>query len=238
MIEIELIVFDKDGTLVELHAPWGRWAEMVGEALAGLIPPPQFLSRIGWDTATRRIMAETPLAIASAATLQAVIATWLYEAGLGWTAAMSKATAATTETAAPTAPPVCALQPLFAALAARGLKLAVVTSDDRAGVERDLGPHGVLQYLDAIIGGDAGLAAKPAPDMLLAACATAGVAPERAIVVGDSLADMWMGRAAGAGLVIGVLSGAGTAAVLAPHADMLLASVAELVTLISPDGNV
>ena len=233
MIEIELIVFDKDGTLVELHAPWGRWAEKVGEALAALIPPQQFLSRIGWDTATRRIMPETPLAIASAATLQAVIATWLYEAGLGWTAAMSRATAVTTETAAPLAPPVCALQPLFATLAARGLKLAVVTSDDRAGVERDLGPHGVVHYIDPIIGGDAGLATKPAPDMLLAACVAAGVVPARTMVVGDSLADMWMGRSAGAALVVGVLSGAGTAAVLVPHADMVLPSVAELVTLIA-----
>ncbi len=230
MLDIELIVFDKDGTLVDVHLPWGRWAEKVSEALAAVIPPRQFLSQIGWDTATRRIMPETPLAIASAATLQAVIATWLYEAGLGWSAAMSRATAVTTQAETPVSPPICALQPLFATLAARGLKFGVVTSDDRTGVERDLGPHGVLQYLAAIIGGDTGLAAKPAPDMLLAACAAAGVVPERTMVVGDSLADMWMGRSAGAALVIGVLSGTGTATVLAPHADMLLPSVAELLT--------
>jgi phosphoglycolate phosphatase len=47
--------------------------------------------------------------------------------------------------------------------------------------------------------------------------------------VGDTSADLQMGRAAGAGMVIGVLSGAGPAEVLAPYADHLLASIADLV---------
>jgi phosphoglycolate phosphatase-like HAD superfamily hydrolase len=38
-----------------------------------------------------------------------------------------------------------------------------------------------------------------------------------------------MGRRAGAGLVVGVLSGVSPAELLAPHADALLYSVADLV---------
>ena len=227
-VEAELIVFDKDGTLVDLHAPWGHWAEAVATSLAAFIPPERFLPLLGWDVHARRIAPETPLAVASSAALHAAIATWLYETGLGWSEAMATTAQAVSGAEIPFAPPICRLAPLFETLAARGLKLAVVTSDDRAGAERDLGPLAVLPYLGVIVGGDAQLAPKPAPDMLLAACAAVGVAPARTIIVGDSVADMWMGRAAGAALVVGVLSGASPAALLAPHADLVLPSVAEL----------
>jgi phosphoglycolate phosphatase len=47
-------------------------------------------------------------------------------------------------------------------------------------------------------------------------------------MVGDNLHDLEMARAAGAGLRIGVLTGTGTREELAPHADLCLASIAEL----------
>jgi phosphoglycolate phosphatase len=69
---------------------------------------------------------------------------------------------------------------------------------------------------------------KPAPDALLHLCGLLGVAPARTAIVGDSPADLQMGRAAGAGLVVGVLSGVGVREELAPYADVILQSIAEL----------
>jgi phosphoglycolate phosphatase len=46
--------------------------------------------------------------------------------------------------------------------------------------------------------------------------------------VGDSPADLLMARAAGAARSIGVLTGVGDRASLAPHADLVLGSIAEL----------
>jgi phosphoglycolate phosphatase len=54
------------------------------------------------------------------------------------------------------------------------------------------------------------------------------VAEDRTAVIGDSPADLAMGRAAGAGLVIGVLTGAGDRRTLAAGADLVLDSIAEL----------
>ena len=59
-------------------------------------------------------------------------------------------------------------------------------------------------------------------------CQALAVEPAQAAVVGDSPADLAMGRAAGAGLVVGVLSGVGGRADLEPYADLILGSVAEL----------
>jgi phosphoglycolate phosphatase len=47
-------------------------------------------------------------------------------------------------------------------------------------------------------------------------------------VVGDNVDDLRMGRAAGVGLVIGVLSGVSAASMLTPPADLLLPSVENL----------
>ena len=47
-------------------------------------------------------------------------------------------------------------------------------------------------------------------------------------MVGDTPADLAMGRSAGAGRVIGVLSGVGRREELAPLADVLLPSIGEL----------
>jgi len=47
-------------------------------------------------------------------------------------------------------------------------------------------------------------------------------------VVGDAPADMRMARAAGAGRVIGVLTGVGDRATLEPLADVVIGSIADL----------
>jgi phosphoglycolate phosphatase len=226
--DVELIIFDKDGTLVDIHAPWGQWAEDVAQQLASYIPPKELLQRIGWDAMMARIRPETPLAIATVDEMHAVLATILYEHGRGWTAATTAARTAMDVVPIVPAPAVCPLRPLFEYLQTNNVKIAVVTNDDRAGVVRDLEPAGVLPYIDMIIGGDAGIPIKPAPDAVFAVAAETGVPVVRTAVVGDSMADLLMGRAANVALTVGVLSGSGTAEVLRPHADVLLSSVCAL----------
>jgi len=104
----------------------------------------------------------------------------------------------------------------------------VATSDDRAPTQRTLDALGVSAMIDALVCADDGVAVKPAPDMVLALCATLGIDPGRTAVVGDSPADLRMARAAGAVLVIGVLTGVGRPADLTPLADVVVDSVAAL----------
>lgn len=65
---------------------------------------------------------------------------------------------------------------------------------------------------------------RPAPDMVVAAMARLGVEdPRSVVVVGDTVSDLESGTAAGAGAVIGVLSGAHDVATLAasPHTALI-----------------
>jgi phosphoglycolate phosphatase-like HAD superfamily hydrolase len=129
------------------------------------------------------------------------------------------------------AQPLADLPAIFRALRARGLRIAVATSDDHAPTEATLASLGVASLVDAIAGADDGLPNKPAPDMVLRLCHELDVSPAQTLVVGDAVADMQMGRAASAGMVVGVLSGLSSAALLAPHADVVIDSVADLIAM-------
>jgi phosphoglycolate phosphatase len=83
--------------------------------------------------------------------------------------------------------------------------------------------------VSALACGDDGVGVKPDPAMVLALCTALQVAPARGSVVGDTPADLAMGRSAGVGRVIGVLSGLGDRAELEPFADAILGSIGELI---------
>ncbi|MFW5641465.1 MAG: HAD family hydrolase, partial [Roseicyclus sp.] len=65
------------------------------------------------------------------------------------------------------------------------------------------------------------------PGMCLAFAEAFAIAPERIVMVGDSLHDLHAGRAAGM-RVAAVLTGPAAAADLAPHADVVLRHIGHL----------
>jgi phosphoglycolate phosphatase len=85
----------------------------------------------------------------------------------------------------------------------------------------------VLESFDFIAGYDSGFGGKPAPGQLLAFCEQTGLAPSQCAMVGDSLHDLEAGRTAGM-TTVGVLTGPAPRDELAPHADVVLPSIAEL----------
>ena len=231
LAEVDLVVFDKDGTLIDFDRMWSGWsAELVRKVAAATDPALMGpLSRaLGLDVA-ERIVPGSPLAATPMGHLRALTIETLLAAGLAPGAAEA-AVAASWDPPDPVAlaHPLTDLRVLFGGLHARGILVAVATSDDRAPTEATLTGLGLADLVDGITCADDGLPVKPAPDGMLHLCRSLGVAPVRAAVVGDSASDVAMGRAAGAGLVIGVLSGVGTATELAPYADAILPSIGEL----------
>ncbi len=126
------------------------------------------------------------------------------------------------------AQPVTDLLPLLGRLRTRVPTFAVATSDDRDPTVRTLEALGIAGEFAMLACADDGFPNKPAPDPVLRLCERLGVPPGRTAVVGDSPADLRMGRAAGAARTIAVLSGVGDRASLEPLADVVLGSIAEL----------
>lgn len=229
-----LVIFDKDGTLIDFHAMWSGWVESLAaqlEAASGVRLAHRLYECVGYDCASRRALPGRPLAVWSMARIRE----WCLALMLGASnlsleegeAAMEKAWAPPDPVAL--ARPVADLPTLLTGLRAMGMKIAVATTDDREPTLVTLSALGLTALVDAIVAGDDGVPIKPAPEMVWAACQSAGVPVEQAIVVGDSIADMVMGRAAGAGLTVGVLTGVSSAEMLAAHAGVVLNSIADLI---------
>ena len=162
-----------------------------------------------------------------------VAATVLFQSGWNWT----RATLAAEEHLRPalTTPPepheVRALGDvagLFGRLRQAGVAVGVLTNDDRAGTVATLFNLGLLQLVSAVVCADDKLGAKPEPGGLLFLASRAGVALDKVVMVGDSIGDMVTARRAGAGLAVGVLSGASGPAALQGHADVILDHVGSI----------
>jgi len=109
----------------------------------------------------------------------------------------------------------------------RGFKIAIVTRNCRAAVERILSRNRLAH--DALLTRDDVAAVKPDPEHLLAALRLLGVEPQRALMVGDHPMDIRAGRAVGA-KTVAVLTGYSPAERFAPEQpDLILARVGELV---------
>ena len=77
-----------------------------------------------------------------------------------------------------------------------GYLLSIATGKARRGLDHFLTSHGLARYFMATQTAD-DAPSKPHPQMILNCLAGTGVAPENAVIVGDTEFDMAMGRAAG-----------------------------------------
>jgi phosphoglycolate phosphatase len=116
-------------------------------------------------------------------------------------------------------------------LKARGYRMGIATNDTSAGLLASLGAHGILSAYEFTCGCDSGFGGKPGPGMVRGFCAATGLAAHEVAVIGDSIHDLEMGHAAGAGFGVAVLSGTAGRAHLEAHADLVLESVADMASV-------
>jgi phosphoglycolate phosphatase len=243
LFDTSLVVFDKDGTLIDFDAMWGRLARVWVERLAGEIDAPELdrelYRSLGYDAAAGRTDPLGPLVIATTAQLQTIVAGSLYRAGLSWYEAEDRVQRVFQIGAG--LPLESLIQPagnvagLLARLQKAGVGVAVVTTDDRRETVETLHILDIAHLVDHLVCGDDGLPIKPAPDMLLAVYQQSGTEPSKTAVVGDSPGDLLMAGRAGAGLKVAVLTGAGDWATLSNDADIVLDSIDDIAVDGDPD---
>lgn len=227
--DIRGILFDKDGTLIDYDATWlplNREAALF--AAAG---DPELALRLlevgGADPHTGAVRADSLFA---AGATPEIAAAWIaagspYDLDLLVPEMDRIFRSATTAVIRPT---IADPAGLFRRLRDRGLKLGVASSDGEVAIRGTLAMFGLLDLVDFIAGYDSGHGHKPNPGMVYGFCDATGLPPGAVLMVGDNRHDMAMGRAAGAGLCVGVLSGTGTAQTLAGLADLCLPDIGGL----------
>jgi len=224
MRQIKAIVFDKDGTLFDFNATWGIWSRglLEEESRGDRALEARMAEALGYDLTTSMFRADS---IVIAATTD-IVADQL----MPLLPDQSKpALLARMDARAILAPQVetTPLIPLLQSLKARGLHLGIATNDTEIPARAHLAAAGIEHMFDFIAGFNSGYGGKPAPGQLIAFAQATGVMPSACAMVGDSLHDLHAARAAGM-VAVGVLTGLAGRDELAPAADVVLDSIADL----------
>ena len=233
-MSIEGVLFDKDGTLLDFHATWMPAYRSAASIVARAAGQPQLADRLltvgGFDHSSGRCMPGQPLASGTNLDLARL---WAAECGIDDVAGLvEQLESIWAREAAPNAVLVGDVAGLLARLADRGLRLGVATMDSEALAHDTFARLSIDAFLDFVCGYDSGHGTKPGPGMVRAFCDHCALAPAQVMVVGDTLHDLRMGRNAGAGRVVGVLSGTADRATLEPHCDIVIDSVMTLESVI------
>ncbi len=225
---IKGILFDKDGTLLDFNATWvpaNRAAALVvasgDEALAA-----KLLRAGGQDEAAGVVASGSLLATANTPQLAAAWGELAPDHGLGDLVRVIDEVFQ--REGAKSAVAVPDLAAILQRLRERDLALGIATSDSHAGTLATLEPFGVLGQFGFTAGYDSGFGSKPGPGMVLGFCQATGLTPEEVMVVGDNPHDLEMGRRAGVGLCVGVLTGNSGPEQLSGLADHVIDSIADI----------
>jgi phosphoglycolate phosphatase len=223
---IRALLFDKDGTLLDFQATWGKatlavlgaLAEGEGAALARL----HALAEI--DPATARFARTSPVISGS---------TWDYAPAWARTLGRDGGPAFLAEVdrlyldfGRVHLTPIAGAAEALRRADALGLPLGLATNDAEGNARANLVALGLGELLPFVAGYDSGHGAKPGPGMVLAFAAWAGVEPGEVALVGDSAHDLLAARAAGA-LAVAVTTGLATRDELAPLADIVAGDLDE-----------
>jgi len=233
-VAVKGILFDKDGTLLDFYATWMPAYRRAAEVVSRDAGRPELADRLlaigGYDHQTGRCAPGLPLA---AGTNVDIARLWAQECGLDDAAQLVACIENIfAREAAARAVPVGDIASLFTRLTARGLRLGIATMDSESLARDAVSLLAIDNYMSFVCGYDSGFGEKPGPGMVAEFCDRLSLHPTEVMVVGDTLHDVHMGRAAGAGLVVGVLSGTGTRALLESHCDHILENVLTLESVI------
>jgi phosphoglycolate phosphatase len=224
--DVEAIIFDKDGTLIDLAASWSpagvRFVEICARGDRSLADALD--SAIGMRHGL--IVPDGVLAAGTMGDLLSTARRVLTEFGFDDVDGLVEtAHVAASQAASSVVHPIGDITRTMARLAAAGLKLAVTTSDDRSPTLQTLAELQVAALVEVVVAGDDGISPKPAPDPLLLAAARLGVAIGNTLYVGDSVVDVEAARAAGVAAMVAVGRPDGPAARLA---DGVIQSIEEI----------
>lgn len=224
MARIEAVLFDKDGTLFDFNATWGVWTRSLLSEESGGDPDrmAEMAHVLGYDVAGGLFLPDSLVIGGTVEEVARAILPFLPGQTLSEVVVRFNAKAAS-------APQVEAvpLVPFLLGLSARGLALGVATNDAEMPARAHLSAAGVEHSFDFIAGYDSGFGGKPEAGQLLGFAGAVGVAPESCAMVGDSLHDLKAARAAGF-VSVGVLTGLASFDDLAPFADVVFDSIADV----------
>jgi phosphoglycolate phosphatase-like HAD superfamily hydrolase len=244
--DVDCVIFDKDGTLIEIDNFWvprvKKWVDLIATSLNLENEfKKEVFDLLGYSISQNHIRYESPLAVATMEALKMLISGVISRYGIPWHEALTLAerSAKVTIMADPNPNEIISkgniLQTMKKLLDAKAHNV-VVTSDDRRLTEITLTHLGIANFVSTMICGNDPVPNKPDPMAAWTISEQLGISTSRMMMVGDSLTDMQFAASAGIAFRIGVASTPENKSLLAPHADALVESIDDFHVLTKKNG--
>ena len=232
-MDIQAILFDKDGTLFDFNKTWGCWFSNILNDLSKNDSKlrKEIAAVFKFDQSNETFFKNSPFIAESNSFLiteiSPLLPNWEKYDLLEWF--NKKGLEAVTV-------PVKGLKTSLLKLKKMNLILGVSTNDTEEGANHQLNDYNLLDFFSFIAGSNSGFGTKPSPGMQNQFCKLTGIKPENILMVGDSLTDIKAGKNANM-QTIGVLSGPATKEDLVNDADFVLNTISDLPELIKKINN-
>jgi len=238
LVKGKLIIFDKDGTLVDFCHAWERLAKartkmMVEKMGISSSVAREILRSFGVDPDSGSIDPRGPLVQASQEDEVIIAASILYRKGYPWDEARQIAEEAfkmaeSLYTLKELTKPAPGVNPVLTRLKNAGLKIAVATIDNYHRTLEVLEIIGIRYFFDLIVSKEDVKHTKPHPEMVLTICKRLGIPPEKTLMVGDTVSDMIMGKRAKVAFTVGILNGVNSPEAFSGWADVIIQSLFQI----------
>lgn len=237
--DIDLIVFDKDGTITELYHYWYQMLELRAQRLCAhhnlcfVEYKEKLMSIMGIDFINHRLKPEGPVGLKSRIEVQKVVEKYLNELNLKevnkkCSLSFQEADELSLPILGQFVKPIRGSVNLIKSFRRNDGRLAIATSDKTSRAEIILKYLHIKEYFDLIVGYDKIVYPKPNPDMLDYITRKLMIVPSKAIMIGDSESDIQMGISAGFKASIAVCSGLTSRGSLERMTEYVIDNIAEI----------
>ena len=235
---IRVMIFDKDGTLMELHHYWTAMVElrarMICERL-GLedLHVKRIAFQMGADLDSGKLRPQGPVGLKKREIVMQSAIDYLTGLGLNNTYDLCFEVFAEIDDISSRelrafVRPISGAEELVRSASQRGCKIAIATTDRRQRAKLATDFLGFGDVVDIVVGADDVSRPKPDPEQIELILKAFSMDRSQAVMVGDALTDVQMGINADVKASIGVLTGFATAAQLQAITPYIARDVSEI----------
>ena len=239
--DVGLVIFDKDGTLMNLYKYWSGMLTFrvdIAQRKLGFedVHRKGIMYAMGADTDKERLRSDGQVGLKKREIVMQAMTDALENIGLKDThdvciEIFREADEMSIDHLPELIEPIAGMNSLVSGLSRRKCMIAVATTDKSERARLALKHLGINDMIDVVVGADMVEHSKPAPDMVNMVLEKTGIRKENAVVVGDAVTDMEMGVNAGVRASIGVCSGLTSRDDLLRKTKYVIEDVSEIRTL-------
>lgn len=215
--DVQLIIFDKDGTLIDLYKYWSNMINYRVERISKELNlnkthEKNLKFNMGVDIENSRLRPDGPVGVKKREIVKQAAVDYLSSIGYEDKSDLcieifKKVDSYSLQKFDEIIKPIDGCYDLLSTLKDNNCKIAIATTDRKERAELAMDFIKLIDYIDIIVGADLVKNTKPAPDIANYICLNLGISESKAVIVGDAVSDIKTGINANLKASIGVCTG-------------------------------